>query len=49
MIVGDIVSLFAYDDQQTIVRIENKNIADAFRAWFEILWNTSSPADHSSE
>ncbi len=49
MIVGDIVSLFAYDDQQTIVRIENKNIADAFRAWFEILWNTSSPANHSLE
>ena len=43
MIVGDIVSLFAYDDQQTIIRIENKNITDAFRAWFEILWLASSP------
>ncbi len=44
MIFGDTVALLAYDDQRTIVRIENKNIADAFRAWFEILWNASTPA-----
>jgi len=42
MIVGDVVYLIAYDNEQTIVRIENKNIADAFRAWFEILWKAGS-------
>jgi predicted transcriptional regulator len=42
MIVGDTVVLFAYDDQQTIVRIENAAITDTFRAWFEILWAAST-------
>ena len=32
------VALFAYDDQLTIVKIENKNFADTFRALFEGLW-----------
>lgn len=43
MIVGDVVYLIAYDNEQTIVRIENKNIADAFRAWFEVLWQSGTP------
>lgn len=43
MIIGDTVALFAYDDEKTIVRIENANVAAAFRAWFEILWRASSP------
>jgi len=38
-IIGkDTVALFSYDIDNTIVRIENKNVADSFRAWFEILW-----------
>ncbi len=43
MLFEDTLALFAHDDEQTIIRIENKNIADAFRAWFEILWQASSP------
>lgn len=38
----DTVAFFAYDDELTIVRMENKNIADSFRAWFELMWNMSS-------
>jgi hypothetical protein len=38
---GDIMAIFAYDDEQTIIRIENQNIADAFRTWFEALWAMS--------
>jgi sugar-specific transcriptional regulator TrmB len=44
MIVGDIVALIAYDEEQTIIRIENQNIANAFRAWFELLWTSSRGA-----
>lgn len=41
MIFGDTVALISYDDEKTIVRIENANIANAFRAWFELMWNVS--------
>lgn len=41
---GDSVALFAYDDEKTIIRIENQNTADAFRSWFEALWKISRPA-----
>ncbi|HLD07764.1 MAG TPA: helix-turn-helix domain-containing protein [Candidatus Peribacterales bacterium] len=41
IVFGDSVALFAFDDEKTIVRIENKNLADAFRAWFEMLWGIS--------
>ena len=41
MLFEDTLALFAHDDEQTIIRIENKNITDAFRAWFEILWLAS--------
>jgi len=44
IVYGDTMTLFAFDDERTIIRIENRKIADAFRAWFEILWNTSKPA-----
>jgi len=43
MIFGDTVALISYDDEKTIVRIENANIANAFRAWFEVMWNVSKP------
>lgn len=44
MVFGDTVALFVYDDQHTIIRIQSANIADAFRAWFEVLWGASSPS-----
>ncbi len=42
MVFGDIMVVLAYDEEQTIIRIENQHIADAFRAWFEILWAASA-------
>lgn len=44
IIYGDTVALLAYDDEKTIVRIENQNIANSFRAWFETLWGISKQA-----
>ena len=41
LVYGDNVTLFAFDDERTIVRIENRNIANAFRAWFEVMWKVS--------
>jgi len=41
MIYGDTIAQFAYDDEQTIIRIENQNLANAYRAWFNIMWNIS--------
>ena len=38
VIYDNTVALFAYDDQLTIVKIENKNFADTFRVLFEGLW-----------
>ncbi len=39
VIFEDTVALFAYDDELTIVKIENKNFADTFRIFFEALWS----------
>jgi predicted DNA-binding transcriptional regulator len=45
IVYEDTVAMFSYDSEQTIVRIENQNIANAFRAWFEVLWgNVIVPA-----
>jgi len=41
IVFGDTIALFAYDADQTIVRIQNQNLADAFRAWHGALWRTS--------
>ena len=39
------VAMFSYDSDRTIVRIQNQNIADSFRVWFEVLWeNAMVPA-----
>lgn len=38
VIFEDTVALFAYDDELTIVKIENKNFADTFRMFFEAMW-----------
>lgn len=41
VVFADSVVLFTYDDENTIIRIENKKMADAFRSWFEVMWNMS--------
>ena len=41
VIFGDTIALFAYDADFTIVRIENQNLADAFRSWHQALWEIS--------
>ncbi len=41
MVYGDTIALFGFDPEKTIVRLENRNLADAFRAWFEALWEIS--------
>jgi HTH-type transcriptional regulator, sugar sensing transcriptional regulator len=41
IVYGDNVTLFSFDDERTIIRIENRKIADAFRAWFEVMWQIS--------
>ncbi len=38
IVFGDTVALFAYDDELTIVKIENQNFANTFRMLFEGLW-----------
>lgn len=45
IVFGEVVALFAFDDEKTIVRIENRNLADAFRAWFEVLWQVSKDSE----
>jgi predicted DNA-binding transcriptional regulator len=41
IVLRDTIALFAYDADLTIARIENQNLADAFRAWHGALWNIS--------
>lgn len=42
MVYGETMVILAYDEEQTIIRIENQHIADAFRAWFNVLWAASA-------
>lgn len=44
MVFNDVSVIFAYDIDFTIIRIQNQNIADSFRAWFEVLWKASQKA-----
>lgn len=48
IVFGDTVALFAYDADLTIVRIENQNLADAFRAWHGALWEISAKAQRQN-
>ncbi len=41
LIYGDTVVLFAYDDEKTMIRIENRNVAESFRGIFTELWEHS--------
>ena len=43
MAFGNVVVIVTYDADHTIIRIENANLADSFRAWFEILWAGARP------
>jgi len=45
VVFGNTVALFAFDDEKTIVRIENKHLADTFRAWFEVMWGAAVMSD----
>lgn len=44
IVFGDVVALFAYDDEKTTVRIENASIAALFRSLFDGLWAVGRPA-----
>jgi len=44
LIFGDTVALFAYDSELTIIRIENRALAQAFLAWFDLMWKAGKPA-----
>lgn len=37
------VALFSYDAQHTIIQIENEQIHNMFKSWFEGFWKISSP------
>lgn len=39
LIFSDTIALFAYDEENTVIRIENENLANHFRGWFEMLWS----------
>lgn len=41
IVFGDTVAIFAFDEEKTIVKIENQHMADSFRAWFEVMWGES--------
>lgn len=41
IIFSDTVCFFAYDDEQTIVRLQNKKIANGMLAIFEAMWSVS--------
>jgi len=42
IVYGDNIALFSYDDERSIIRIENHNLADTFRTWFEMMWQISN-------
>jgi len=47
IVFGDTIALFSYDDEKSIVRIENHNIANTFRSWFDLIWNQSTKTTSS--
>lgn len=48
IVFGDTVTLFAFDDERTIIRIDNAKIAQAFRTWFEMMWGISKTPQKNS-
>lgn len=38
LVYEDRMTIFAYDTDRTIITIENRPVADSFRAWFKVLW-----------
>jgi sugar-specific transcriptional regulator TrmB len=47
IVFGDTIALFSYDDEKSIVRIENHNLANTFRSWFDIIWEQSTKTTSS--
>lgn len=45
IIFGDTIALFAHDEEMTVIRIENQQLADTLRAWLKGLWTISRTAD----
>jgi len=43
LVFSDTIAMFAYDADATIVRIQNRHLADALRAWHGALWRISRP------
>jgi hypothetical protein len=41
MIFGDTIAMFAYDDEKTVIRIDNRQLADMLRKCFDVLWLAS--------
>lgn len=41
LVYGDYVTMFTFDEQKTTIRIESPEMADSFRAWFEMMWKIS--------
>ena len=41
IVYGDFVTMFTFDDEKTTIRIESREMADSFRAWFEVMWGMS--------
>lgn len=42
---GHTVAFFAFDDDKTVIRMDNKNVADSYRVWFELLWDLGIPPE----
>lgn len=42
-IVGDEVTMIYWDKNALVIRITNKNIADVYRKYFELLWRDAKP------
>lgn len=41
MTFGETIVLFAYDDDKTVIRIDNQQLAETLRAWLEMMWGVS--------
>lgn len=41
IVYGNYVTMFTFDDQKTTIRIESREMADSFRAWFDMMWDMS--------
>jgi predicted DNA-binding transcriptional regulator len=45
IVSGDTVAFLTYDREGTIIRLEHRSIAQAMRAWFDLLWQLGRPTE----